>query len=152
RLRPRRPARRQRRLRLLPVDLTMTDDLITALLDRLAAHAERLDLLDARETGDVAAVNSDLAALAAFAGRPDEQLAALAARVAACGPGNGQAGGDLGGAEPDGHPYVPGPARRWWKLTGEDRVQAIATLQAWLDQVYRPGYGHLGTAAGQCWE
>jgi hypothetical protein len=133
------------------VELTMTDDPIAALLDRLAAHAERLDRLDARETGDVAAVTSELAALAAFAGRLDGQLAVLAARVAACRPDNDTEGGDLRG-EPEARPYAPGPAPRWWKLTGEDRGQAIAALQAWVDQVYRPGYGHLAAPVGPCWE
>jgi hypothetical protein len=134
------------------MDLTMTDDPICALLDQLAAHAERIERLDARETGDVAAVSSQLATLAALAGRLDGQVAALAARLAATEPA-GEADGDPGsGGERRALPYVPAPARRWWKLTGEDRAQAIAALRAWLDQVYRPGYGHLAEPIGPCWE
>ena len=126
----------------------MPEDPITALLDQLAAHAERIDRLDARETGDVAAVTSQIAALAALAGRLDGQVAALAAQLSAGEPEGDPAGDDHPGGEPGTRPYAPAPARRWWRLAGEDRAQAIAALRAWVEQVYRPGYGHLAAPIG----
>ena len=50
---------------------------------------------------------------------------------------------------PDG--YRPDPAPAWWKLAAADRQEPIARLQAWLEQVYQPGYGHLAATLGPCW-
>src|SRR5205814_367460 len=44
------------------------------------------------------------------------------------------------------------PPPRWWKLTGQARQDAVARLRAWVEQVYRPGYGQLAAAIGPCWE
>ena len=41
---------------------------------------------------------------------------------------------------------------RWWKLSGPEREQPLARLRAWVQQVYRPGYGHLAATLGPCWE
>jgi len=46
--------------------------------------------------------------------------------------------------------YRPGPAPRWWKLQSDARDEAMAKLRAWVDQIYRPMYGHLATL-GPCW-
>jgi hypothetical protein len=43
------------------------------------------------------------------------------------------------------------PAPRWWKLEGTERDKALNRLRAWVEQVYRPGYGHLAAALGPCW-
>ena len=130
----------------------MSDDPICALLDQLAAHAERIERLDARETGNIAEVSSQIATLAALAGRLDGQVAALAAQLE-CAEPDGETDGDPGIASgPRARSYAPAPARRWWKLAGEDRGQAIDALRAWVDQVYRPGYGHLAAPIGPCWE
>lgn len=47
--------------------------------------------------------------------------------------------------------YRPGPAPRWWKLDGEEREAALTKLRGWVEQIYRPMYGHLATV-GPCWE
>ena len=47
--------------------------------------------------------------------------------------------------------YRPGPAPTWWKLADAERQEPIARLQAWIEQVYRPGYGHLAATLGPCW-
>jgi hypothetical protein len=120
------------------VELTLVSaaDPITAILDQLAGHAEKIGALDARHAGDMAAVTARLAALAA---RLDAELTGIAR------PGEHD-------ADQSAEPYVPGPARRWWKLDGTDRAEAIAVLRAWVDQVYRPGYGQLAAALALCWE
>lgn len=47
--------------------------------------------------------------------------------------------------------YRPGPAPRWWKLDGQERDDAVNKLRGWVEQIYRPMYGHLATL-GPCWE
>lgn len=54
-----------------------------------------------------------------------------------------------GDAEP-GRGYSPIPAPRWWLLEDEERAAAVARLTAWVEQVLRPAYGHLGAVA-PCW-
>ena len=53
------------------------------------------------------------------------------------------------GDDPDQH--QPGPAPAWWTLSPADRHEPVTRLRAWVDQVYRPGYGHLAAALGPCW-
>ena len=52
---------------------------------------------------------------------------------------------------PDGDGYCPEPAPAWWKLAADGRQEPLARLRAWVEQVYRPGYGHLAAALGPCW-
>jgi hypothetical protein len=58
--------------------------------------------------------------------------------------------GTIPGADPDG--YHPEPAPQWCKLPAPGRAEPIARLRAWVEQVYRPGYGHLAVTLGPCWE
>ena len=53
------------------------------------------------------------------------------------------------GRDTDG--YQPEPPPAWWKLTAEARQEPITRLRAWVEQVYRPGYGHLAAGLGPCW-
>jgi hypothetical protein len=48
--------------------------------------------------------------------------------------------------------YHPGPAPAWWKLAAADRADPIARLRGWVEQVYRPGYGHLAATLAPCWQ
>jgi hypothetical protein len=52
---------------------------------------------------------------------------------------------------PDGDGYHPEPAPAWWKLATAERQEPVARLRAWVEQVYRSGYGHLAAALGPCW-
>jgi hypothetical protein len=103
----------------------MTDDQITAALDQLAAQREQITRLDTREATHYATLTGLLAGLTARTG-PDP-------------------------APDDPSGYQPDPAPAWWQLTPEDRHEPVARLRAWVDQVYRPGYGHLAAALGPCW-
>ncbi len=47
--------------------------------------------------------------------------------------------------------YQPEAAPAWWQLSPADRREPIARLRAWVEQVYRPGYGHLAATLGPCW-
>jgi hypothetical protein len=119
-------------------------DPITAIVDQLAAHAEQLTRLDARHADHHAAVSARLAELtgqtAALGHVVDEHAAALARLTA-----TSQAG-------PDSDGYCPEPAPTWWKLAADGRQEPIARLRAWVEQVYRPGYGHLAAGLGSCWD
>jgi hypothetical protein len=119
------------------------NDPITAIVDQLAAHAEQLTRLDTREAGHHAAASSQIAELAGQAasiGRIVQEHAAALGQLTTPSPT---------GRDTDG--YHPEPAPAWWKLTAETRQEPIARLRAWVEQVYRPGYGHLAAGLGPCW-
>jgi hypothetical protein len=132
-------------------------DPIPAALDQLAAHREQVGLIDEREADHFAAISTRLTQMAglltAVSGTVKDHAAALArledldrqvAGLAAQLNGTGSA------EDPGGYP--PGPAPRWWKLTGQARQEPVARLRAWVEQVYRPGYGQLAATLGPCWE
>ena len=140
----------------------MTADPAAAVLLQLAACAERLAVLEDRHAAHAAAVTArlaeitslaeglsatleDQAAILARLHDLDGAVAGLAARLAQVAPAS-DGDGDGGGG------YVPGPAPQWWKLSGPARDDAIVRLRAWVEQVYRPGYGQLAAALGPCWE
>jgi hypothetical protein len=143
-------------------------DAVTAVLLQITQHAERLAVLDEREAAhyrEVAAQLSQLAArveetgdrvdgIHAVAGRQaavlgsldglDKQVADLTLRITAM--ADAREGND------DDDMYRPAPSPRWWKLEGTERQDALNRLRAWVEQVYRPSYGHLAAALGTCWE
>jgi len=147
-------------------------DVITAALLQITQHAERLAVLNEREAShyrEIAARLADLAEhvadtservedMRATAERRaaildsldglDKEVAALATRITAIA---GTRAGEQDG-EPDADAYRPAPAPRWWKLQGQARDEALARLRAWVEQIYRPGYGHLAAALGTCWD
>jgi hypothetical protein len=143
-------------------------DTVTAVLLQITQHAERLAVLDERGASHYREIISQLAELArqlaetsdranaahAMAARQaaildsldglDQQVAALATQL------TGMAATSNG--EQDGEVGQPARTPRWWKLHGEEREEALGRLRAWVEQVYRPGYGHLASALGPCWE
>jgi hypothetical protein len=119
------------------------NDPITAIVDQLAAHAEQLTRLDTRHADHHAAVSAMLAELTgqtAALGRAVDEHAAALTRLTA--PSQ---------TDPDGDGYHPEPAPAWRKLAAAERQEPIARLRAWVEQVYRPGYGHLAAGLGPCW-
>jgi hypothetical protein len=118
-------------------------DPITAIVDQLAAHAEQLTRLDTRHSDHHAAVSvrlTELTGQTAALGRAVEEHAAALAQLTA--PSQ---------AYPDGDGYRPEPAPAWWKLEADERQEPIVRLRAWVEQVYRPGYGHLAAGLSPCW-
>jgi hypothetical protein len=97
----------------------MTPDPLAAALDQLAAHHEHISRLDAREAAHFATLNGHLT-----------QLTDMITHRTSNGPD-------------DADRYQPGAAPAWWKLTPDQRREPAAQLRAWVEQVYRPGYGHL---------
>jgi hypothetical protein len=92
----------------------------------------------------IAAILDQLAAhreqLARLSRTLDEHTAALAELTATT----------IDTADPDG--YQPEPAPQWWNLPADARAEPIARLRAWVEHIYRPGYGHLAATLGPCWE
>jgi hypothetical protein len=143
------------------VELTMTGepDGLTAVLLQLAGITQKLSELDQRQGIDTRELKDRHGALASLVGELkgttashaetlaaldglDRQVAELTAKIANHGPeGDG-----------DRPTYQPTATPKFWKLDGPARDQAIGKLRAWVEQVYRPGYGHLAASLGECWE
>ena len=138
---------------------SMKPDGLTAVLLQLADITARLATLDERQAGDarhltdrvtaLAAIVSDLKGTAASHGEALTALLELDRRLAEAGAGKPGPDGDDDGRAAS---YQPPAAPRFWKPDGPDRDQAVSKLRAWIDQVYRPGYGHLAASLGDCWE
>jgi hypothetical protein len=131
---------------------------LTAALLQISQHAERIAGLDEREARNVRHLETTLAAMStAIAGLKatvdgqakvlesldglGESVALLAAQVASLLP-----------PEPEGGGYQPAPAVHWWAIKDQERQKAVAHLRAWVEQVYRPHYGHLAAKLSPCWE
>jgi hypothetical protein len=136
--------------------MTADPDPLAAVLDQLAACREHLRQLDDRETGHFAAVGERLARLAELITAMGRTLAddtAALARLEALDRQVTHLAAKL--ADPDGDGagrHEPGPAPAWWQLTPAERQQPISGLRAWVEEVYRPGYGHLAVTLGPCWD
>jgi len=130
---------------------------LTAVLLQLQGLTQQLAELDHRQAGDVREITERISGLAALvnsikssaADEADtlaaikaihERIDQLAAQIAS------EPGGD------DAEIYQPCPSRRWWKLEGLAREAAIASLRAWVEQIYLPGYGYLAASLGGCWD
>jgi hypothetical protein len=139
--------------------MTTEPDGLTAVLLQLSGITQKLSDLDHRQAGDARQIRDKIASLTtlvnglkgsvashdealAAVGNLDRQVVELAARLA--GPAPGSDGGPAG--------YQPSVPPRLWKLDGAGRDDAITRLRAWVDQVYRPGYGYLSASLGECWE
>jgi hypothetical protein len=144
-------------------------DGLAAALIQISAHAERISGLDAREASHYQQIAERLRELAAEAASAstridgiggtltrqaaiidaldglDGQVAALARQLA-------DLTDDDEDDESDAPSYRPIPQPRWWKLSAVVRVEAAGRLRAWVDQVYRPGYGKLAATLPPCWE
>jgi hypothetical protein len=142
-----------------------SDDVLTAALIQIAGHAERIAELDSRESSHHAETSKLVASLGgradALSGRfdaittilghhatainaiddIDSQVSAIARKLA-----------ELVADEASDDGYEPAPAPRWWHLRDAERIAAIDRLRAWVDQVYRPGYGHLSAVLPSCWD
>jgi hypothetical protein len=133
----------------------MTADPLAAVLDQLAAHREQLAQLDDREAAHFAAVGEQLTQLAAVITTMGRTLAddtAALARLEALDRQVTELAAELAGpGADDKNRYQPGPAPAWQSLTPAERKPAIAGLRAWVEQVYRPGYGHLAATLAPCW-
>jgi len=141
------------------------DDVMTAALIQIAGHAERIADLDGREASHHADIGQLIASLGGRAdalstrfdavttilGRHatvinaidgiDSQVTAITRQLT-----------ELTSPDEDDEAYQPAPAPRWWHPRDPERATATDRLQAWIEHVYRPGYGHLAAKLPPCWE
>jgi hypothetical protein len=121
---------------------------LTAALLQITAHAERLGQLEARvsanldecqvATGGITGAITDLRLLVEEQGR---LLAAVDELVKTIAPPEGETGPG----------YKPKPPVLWWKLKADELQKATDHLAGWVEQVYRPWYGHLAGMLAPCW-
>lgn len=140
------------------------DQGLAAALIQISAHAERISSLDSRYR-DVASRLTELAAeteslAASVDGIGDtltrhavivEALDGLDTQVAAVARQLAELAGEEDGDDEAGS-YRPVPPPRWWKITGPERDAAVSRLRAWVEQIYRPGYGQVAAMLPPCWE
>jgi len=136
--------------------MTGEPDGLTAVLLQLAALTQKLAELDQRQTGDARDLTQRITTVASLVDQLKDTTASHAQTLAALDGLDRQvadlakaAASDGGGNAPG---YQPSAAPKFWKLDGPARDQAISKLRAWVEQVYRPGYGHLAASLGECWE
>jgi len=119
----------------------VTDTALQNLVVQLTETADKLAALE-RLVGDLGADIRRQAEGTLRLQAVEEALAGLAARVAE--------------VLPDEHEnprtYAPRPAPRWWNLMGEAREAEIGRLAGFVEQVYRPGFGHLAARLRPCWQ
>jgi hypothetical protein len=136
----------------------MTGDPIPAALHQLAGQREQITRLEAREADHHAALSARLTEIAdlvtGIGGIVKDHAAALAQLETLHRQVGDLAARIAQGAPADENPdaYRPGLPPRWWKLTAGQRQEPLGRLRAWVDQVYRPGYGQLAASLGPCWE
>src|SRR5262249_35245382 len=118
---------------------------------------QKLSALDQRQASDARDLASRIAAVAALVHQLQGTTASHGQALAALDGLDRQvadlttaAGHRPGGGAQDG--YHPRTAPKLWKLDGPAREAAIGKLRAWVEQVYRPGYGHLAASLGDCWD
>jgi hypothetical protein len=137
------------------VELTMTsNDPLPAVLDQLAGCREQITQLDARETGHFTALSgrlTEITGLVAGIGGTLREYADLLARLEDLDRQVTGLAAQLAPDSADPGRYRPDPAPAWWKLAAAERQEPVARLRAWVEQVYRPGYGHLAAALAPCW-
>ena len=139
--------------------MTTPDSGLSAALLQLTQFGERIALLDDREARNFRHVENTLAAMSgalvklqtAVDGQAKvlesldglgESVALLAAQVAELLPPT---------EDEPGRGYTPRPSVHWWTIKDDERRKAVARLGAFVEQVYRPHYGHLAALLGACW-
>jgi hypothetical protein len=142
-------------------------DALGAALLQLASHGERLSGLDAREAAHYQEIaprlhqlTAEASSLSATIARINETLRRHSMIV------NGLDGLDRqveelaqhltqpAGSGADHAPagYQPVAPPRWWRLDGRERDAMTGRLRAWVEQIYRPGYGQIAATLPSCWE
>ena len=118
----------------------MTDAALATVVLQLAETEQKLAALE-RLVTDLGADIRTQAERTAQLQALEDAVAALAAKVAAVLP------------DDQGVPkvYAPRPAPRWWNLTGPARDAEIGRLRGFVEQIYRPGFGHLAARLRPCW-
>ena len=142
------------------IDDPTQPDGLTAVLLELDGLTGRLSKVAHQQEGDARQIRDRLAALAAALEQTraavdghsealtaldglGERVTNLAARMDKAKPADTSDGGAG---------YRPSASPRFWKPDDPAMGEAVGKLRAWVEQVYRPGYGHLAAGLGECWD
>lgn len=129
----------------------MADDTLGAVLLQLAQQSRLLGELGERQRRDSEATSDALQAVArrleGTEGTQRDQAAALSLLARLERRIEELEGKKAGGAEE----YEPAPTRRWWSLEGDARKRAVAEIRLWVEEIFRPGFGHLAAMLPPCW-
>jgi hypothetical protein len=133
----------------------MTDhDPTAAIVAQLAEQRERLGRLDAREQANSQALTQRLAEIEGLVKNAVKDSAPLATRLHAVEGLAADLARKIADVIPDDGParaYKPPPTPQLWRLGDEARERLVRKLSAWVQQVYRPVYGHLAARLPACW-
>jgi hypothetical protein len=132
--------------------VTGEPDGMTAVLLQLAGITQKLSALDERQAGDARDLAGRISAVAGLVNQLQGTTASHAQALAALDGLDRQVAGLAAHAPAGADAYEPPAAPKFWRLDGPARDAAIGKLRAWVEQVYRPGYGHLAASLGDCWE
>lgn len=135
------------------------DSGLSAALLQMSQFGERIALLDDREARNFRHVETTLAAvsgaLVKLQTAVDGQAAVLES-LAGLGESVGLLAAQVSELLPPpedapGRGYTARPSVHWWTIKNEERRKAVTRLDSWVEQVYRPYYGHLAAMLGTCW-
>jgi hypothetical protein len=79
-------------------------------------------------------------------------LSQMSSRITEMNDSAGPGGGKNAGNSDSEAPYEVNQAPPWWQPENERTVATTSRLRDWVDEVYRPGFGHLGKMLGDCWD
>jgi hypothetical protein len=138
--------------------MSAPDGGVTAVLVQMAELARQFAALDGRENDHYRDVGTALTGLGASVDELRTTVTGHAGALTAL-DGVGEKLAELEAAiEPllppePGPGYNPAPAVQWWAedLSDTARAKAVARLRGWVQQIYRPFYGHLAAKLGDCW-
>jgi hypothetical protein len=125
---------------------------LTAVLLQLAGLTQKLADLDHREASATREDRERIASLTRAVADVKAAVTANAEALTALGDPSRRASGPAKGARAEAAGYQPPPASRFWKPDEPALGEAVGKLRGWVEDVYRPGYGHLAASLGDCWD
>lgn len=131
---------------------TTEPDGLTAVLLQLADLTGKLASLDHRQAAETREDREQIASLTRAVDAVKATTAAHTQALTASGGPASRADGsaDKAGTEEAG--YQPPPAPRFWRPGEPALGEAACKLRAWVEDIYRPCYGHLAASLGDCWD
>jgi hypothetical protein len=132
--------------------MTTEPEGLTAVLLQLAGLTEKLAGLDNRQAAASREDRERVASLTRAVADVKATVTAHAEALTALGDPSRRVSGPAEGARAEAAGYQPLPAPRFWKAGEAALGEAVGKLRGWVEDVYRPGYGHLAASLGDCWD
>lgn len=110
-------------------------------LEQVTAVRQEAGTLGDRADG----IETRLAELGALLSRVSSRITEINDSATASS-GKGQGGADSEAS------YDVNQAPPWWQPEHDRTIETTDRLRDWVNEVYRPGFGHLGKTLGECWD